>query len=299
MTSTIGIVFDDVFYDHDTGARHPECPERLSAVREAIETVPHVPIAPRPATIDEVTAVHDADYVERLRTAIATGVTQLDPDTAASSRSFDIALEAAGSGLALYEALQAGKIQHGFAAVRPPGHHATRNRAMGFCLLNNIAILARYLTTHGVRTGVFDWDVHHGNGTIDIFESDSSVPVWNLRQEGLWPVAGRLPPLPDHIVDVALPAGSGNEEYLEAFEGRILPAIRAHDPEILLISAGFDAHEKDPLANQCLTEDAYRVMTEQLRSRPILSMLEGGYDFDGLRLSIEAHLSALSADPLS
>ncbi|MEW6745241.1 MAG: histone deacetylase [Planctomycetota bacterium] len=291
----IGFAFDECCLAHDTGVSHPERAARLVAVSKALEGLPLVRVAARDATLDEIGMAHDARYVEWLRSAIENDVGWLDPDTVVCRDSWRAAVRAAGAGLRLAEMLLAGEIDGGFAGVRPPGHHATRSRAMGFCLLNNVAIAARFLASHGKQVAILDWDVHHGNGTIDILQDDRAVPIWNLREEGLWPVPGDVGPLPPHVIDVPLPPGSGDEEYLRHFDAQIAPALRAHAPEILLVSAGFDAHASDPLSHQRLSTEAYRELTLRIAGCRVISFLEGGYHLQALADSVRAHVGVLLA----
>ncbi|MGH7163791.1 MAG: histone deacetylase family protein, partial [Planctomycetota bacterium] len=188
----------------------------------------------------------------------------------------------------------AGRIEAGFACVRPPGHHACRARAMGFCLLNNVAVLARALQHAGRRVAVVDWDVHHGNGTQDIFRDDAGVGFVSLHQSPLYPWSGTEEERgAGNVVNVPLAAGCGDAEYLAAFEAEVLPFLQERCPDVVLVSAGFDAHARDPLAQMELTSAAFGEFTRLLRGRPILSVLEGGYDLDALSSSVRAHVGAL------
>jgi len=289
-----GLCTDPLFALHDTGPGHPERPERLAAAGRVLAGLDLVPIGPRDAGRAELEAVHAPAYLDALEARIAAGETQLDPDTVACRASWRAALRAAGAGLALAEALLEGRIQAGFGLVRPPGHHACRSRAMGFCLLNNVAVLARFLQARGKRVAIVDWDVHHGNGTQDIFEDDPEVGYLSLHQSPLWPFTGfREEKGAGNIRNIPLPPGSGDAVYEMAFDEEVLPWVDERAPDVLLISAGFDAHARDPLANMNLSSEAFGAFTHKLLGRPILSLLEGGYDLTGLGGAVHAHVLAL------
>jgi acetoin utilization deacetylase AcuC-like enzyme len=290
-----GLVSDPLFLRHRTGPGHPERPERLPAILRALEGLDLVPVAARDATRGELEGVHEPSYVDGIRRAIAAGVPELDADTAVCPDSYAAAVRAAGAGLALGEALLEGRIEAGFAAVRPPGHHACPARAMGFCIFNNVAILARFLSRHGKRVAILDWDVHHGNGTQDIFWNDASVRFLSLHQYPLWPMSGRRDERGQgNIVNIPLPPGSGDAEYLAAFDNEVVPWLEEGAPDVLLVSAGFDAHAADPLAQQRLSTEAFAHFTRRVARRPVLSLLEGGYDLDALAASVRAHVEALT-----
>jgi len=291
-----GLVTDPILARHLTGPAHPERPERLSAILAAIAGLELAEVAPRDATRAELEAAHDAGYVTWLGERIAKGAGHLDADTAVSSDSYAAAVRAAGAALALGEAWLAGDIEAGFACVRPPGHHACRGRAMGFCLLNNIAVLARFLHAHGRRVCIVDWDVHHGNGTQDIFGADPEIGYCSLHQFPFYPGSGAAQETgAGNLLNVPLPAGSGSAEYRAAFREQVLPWLDARAPDVVCVSAGFDAHLKDPLAQMRLTSDDFAAFTRMLLARPLLSVLEGGYHLEGLASSVRAHLEALIA----
>jgi acetoin utilization deacetylase AcuC-like enzyme len=291
-----GLVTDPLFLRHLTGPGHPERPERLPAILEALEGLALAEVTPRDATRAELESAHDADYVTRLEARIAEGPGHLDPDTVVCSDSWAAAVRAAGAALALGEAWLAGDIETGFACVRPPGHHACRSRAMGFCLFNNVAVLARFLHGNGKRVCIVDWDVHHGNGTQDIFWTDPDVGYCSLHQFPFYPGTGA-----DHetgagnVLNIPLAARSGSAEYRAAFESRVRPWLDDRAPDVVCISAGFDAHARDPLAQMRLTDDDFAEFTRMLLDRPLLSLLEGGYDLEGLASSVRAHLEVLIA----
>jgi len=289
-----GLVTDPLFARHRTGAGHPERPERLPAILGGLEGLDLLHVEARDATRAEIEAAHAPAYVDWVRDQVAAGATHLDADTAVCDRSFEAAVRAAGAALALGEALLDGRIEAGFAAVRPPGHHACRARAMGFCLFNNIAILARFLLSRGKRVAILDWDVHHGNGTQDIFAADASVRFLSLHQYPLWPMSGtREERGAGNIFNVPMAPGCGDAEYAAAFDREVVPWLAESAPDVLLVSAGFDAYAGDPLANQRLSPGAYAFFTAKVARQPVLSLLEGGYDLDGLAACGRAHVAAL------
>jgi acetoin utilization deacetylase AcuC-like enzyme len=247
---------------------HVESRERLLVLLDAFEAAEGAP-----ASREQVERCHAAGYLDRLESLEVS--TMLDPDTVASETSYEAALLAAGCALA---AVDCG----GFALARPPGHHALPDRAMGFCLVNNVAVAARYARVElGIeRVAIVDWDVHHGNGTQDIFWNDPSVLFASLHQWPFYPGTGGPGEENATTVNVPLPAGSGDEEYLRGFDERIAPAVRAFAPELLLVSAGFDAHVDDPLAGMRVTADGFRELARRSATlaERVAAVLEGGYD---------------------
>jgi acetoin utilization deacetylase AcuC-like enzyme len=291
---------------HDMGAHHPECPERLGAISDRLiasgldAVLQHhdAPLAERAA----LELAHDSDYVQRIFDASPDqGLIWLDGDTAMNPGSLTAALRAAGAAVRAVDMVMAGDAQQAFCAVRPPGHHAERDRAMGFCLFNNVAIAARHaLVNHGLeRVAVVDFDVHHGNGTEHILLDDHRVLFCSTFQHPFYPFTGHECDSP-HVVNVPLPAGSGGEEFRRVVEVHWLPRLAAFAPQLLLVSAGFDAHAADDMAGLNLLEADYAWVTEQLVSQAeksaggrLVSCLEGGYELGALARSVERHLRAL------
>ncbi len=313
--ATTGLVWHADYLEHRTGPHHPERPARLTAVLEGLEAsgvaaeLDRVEAPP----IDEalLDAVHDPAYLARARGVCAEGGNLDSEDTVVSPGSWRAALLAAGGAVEACDRVAAGTWRNGFVACRPPGHHAERAVAMGFCILNNVALAAEHLRrAHGLeRVAIVDWDVHHGNGTQHAFEADPGVFYASLHQWPLYPGTGseREVGVGDGegtTLNCPLPAGAGDAEWLAAFEDRVLPALDAYRPEFVLISAGFDAHARDPLARTLLTEDAYRRMTAGLLGLAdrhaggrVVALLEGGYDLEALAASTAAHVETLRSAP--
>lgn len=294
--------------EHDPGQYHPEMPARLEAVLSALAAPEFAALERREApeaSLDDLTRVHPARFVERLLAAVPqAGHVGIDADTVMSPASGKAALHAAGAVAAAVDAVIAGQAANAFCAVRPPGHHAEPNRAMGFCLFNNVAIGAlRAKRVHGLdRVAVVDFDVHHGNGTQACFWDDASLFYGSTHQSPLYPGTGssRETGAADNVVNVPLPPMSGSVQFRQGMERIMLPALDAFAPEMVLISAGFDAHRNDPLAQLMLEEADYAWATEQLLAIArrhaggrVVSTLEGGYDLTALGASAAAHVRAL------
>jgi len=291
---------------HTTPDWHPERPGRLAASLAGISGAGLLDAVefrePRLATVAELERVHAPSYVAQLARFCERGGGDLDPDTFAAPGSWSTALRAAGAVLDAVDALKAGSCDVAFAAGRPPGHHAVPDRAMGFCLVNNVAVAAATLAADGQRVAVVDWDVHHGNGTQDIFYDDPNVLYVSAHEYPLYPGSGRAdetggPNAPMSNLNLPFPAGTRGDVYRRAVDEVIAPVVERFAPDWLFISAGFDAHRNDPLAGLELTSADYADLAIRLQqlapARRTVVVLEGGYDFDALSLSTGATLSAL------
>ena len=291
---------------HDTGPHHPERPERLAAVADGIRDADlgDSPVPVRQATRAELERVHSGAYLDALERFCAAGGGGLDPDTVVGPGSWDTALAAAGAGLAAVDVLRSGAADAAFVAARPPGHHAVRTRAMGFCLINNVAVTAAALAAGGERVLIVDWDVHHGNGTQEIFWDDPAVAYFSTHQSPLYPGTGHIGEAGGAnarggTVNVPLPAGATGDAVRRAVEELAQPLAASFRPGWVLVSAGFDAHRDDPLADLQLTSGDYAdlaVLVAGLAPSPgrLVLFLEGGYDLAALRHSVAATLSALA-----
>ena len=291
---------------HDPGRGHPERPARLQAVLAGLaavgldEAVHELPA--RRATRAELERVHAAKYLDQLEAFCARGGGSLDADTAATAGSWDAALLAAGSGLAAVEALEAGTGTAAFCAVRPPGHHAEPTHAMGFCLINNVAVTAAALRARGDRVLIVDWDAHHGNGTPDMFWTDPDVMYVSMHEWPLYPGTGRLDdvgagPGLGRTVNFPFPAGTTGDVYLAALDTVVAPLAERFAPDWVLVSAGFDAHRADPLTGLGLQSGDFADLAARVRELApagrTVAFLEGGYDLEALRDSVAATASAL------
>jgi len=294
--------------EHQTPMGHPERPERLRAIEHALEEEKFQTLAREQAPLaplETIALCHPMEYVEAIRDASPQqGVVHLDADTAMSPGSLEAALRAAGGGIKAVDEVMSGKAPNAFVAVRPPGHHAETARPMGFCLFNNAAIAARYAQNkHGAeRAAIVDFDVHHGNGSQDIFWSDKTLMYCSTHEMPLYPGTGAVSERGEfnNIVNAPLRAGDGGEQFKQAMETVIFPRLREFKPDVLVISAGFDAHTRDPLANLNLVEADFSWVTKKLMEIAdasakgrIVSLLEGGYDLQGLSRSVAAHVTAL------
>ena len=289
------------------GAFHPECPARLSAISDHLiaQGLDHyfayydAPLA----TFEQLLRVHSAAYLERLkRNSPAFGIVHIDPDTAMNPHTWQAALRSAGAGVMAVDLVMGGEVRNAFCAIRPPGHHAGRENAMGFCFFNNIAIAATHaFDVHGLsRVAIIDFDVHHGNGTEGFFRNDERVLMAGTFQHPYYPYCGTENVAPN-MVNVPLPRGAGGEEFRGAVHDIWLPRLRDFAPEIVLISAGFDAHGEDDIGGLRLVEKDFVWVTEQVKriaeqtaQGRIVSMLEGGYSLSALARCVAAHIRVLA-----
>jgi acetoin utilization deacetylase AcuC-like enzyme len=311
-----GIVIDPRFEAHDSGAGHPERPARITTLSAALVGCSRsglVRIEPRSASIEELALVHDSDYVGKVAASSRHERFAFDADTWVSSASYETALLAAGGVLALVDAVLAGEVDNGLACVRPPGHHAEAGQAMGFCLFNNVAVAARHLQRrHGVeRVMIVDWDVHHGNGTQHLFDDDPTVLYLSLHQYPFYPGTGSLHEIgrgrgAGATVNLPLPAGCGDAEYLRLFESVVAPVCRRFAPQFVLVSAGFDAHLRDPLGGMRMSDGGYAAITRvllravaEVAGHRCVAALEGGYDLTALAGSALRVIDELGGERLS
>jgi acetoin utilization deacetylase AcuC-like enzyme len=306
------VATDPRFAEHDAGRAHPERPARLTAVLDAL-TTPAIAEAtsllpPRVASREDLERVHSARYLDELEHFCEAGGGRIDADTGASAASWDAARLAAGAGLAAVDALEGGEGHAAFCAVRPPGHHAVPARAMGFCLLNSVAVTAASLRDRGNRVLIVDWDAHHGNGTQDIFWTDPNVMYVSMHEWPLYPGTGRLDDVgagdgTGTTVNFPFPAGATGDVYLAALDDVVTPLAEAFAPDWVLVSAGYDAHRADPLTGLGLSAGDYVALTERVLrlgpARRTVLFLEGGYDLEALRASVLATASALLGAPHS
>jgi acetoin utilization deacetylase AcuC-like enzyme len=313
-----GLVYSEVYLQHLSGnTGHPERPERLRAIWGGLETSGLMKglyrISPRRATEDELALAHDRAYIELVRRELSNvqGVKELSTgDTDVTAGSLDAAYFAVGGVLNAVDAVIAGRVANAFCPVRPPGHHATRNRGMGFCIFNNVAIAARYLQkVHGIgRVLIVDFDYHHGNGTQDIFYDDDSVFYFSTHHYGAYPGTGGPAETGSgrglgFTLNVPLPSGAGDADILRAYNEVLVPAARKFKPDFILVSAGFDGMRNDVLGRFDITPQGYAAITrvlvklaDEMCNGRIVSVLEGGYRLDGLAESVAAHVRALQVE---
>jgi acetoin utilization deacetylase AcuC-like enzyme len=299
----VGFLYTDIFLKHETPAGHPERKERLEAIMSALKGSDVwenlIKIKPRKATFKQIEAVHEHNYVEHIK---KTGKGYADPDTYISEGSLEAALYAAGAVIEAIDACKRGEIHRAFCAVRPPGHHAEANRAMGFCLFNNVAVGARYAQSVGYgKVFIIDFDVHHGNGTQHVFEEDDTVFYFSSHQHPHYPGTGdrnergRGMGL-DFTANYPMPSGSGDREYFLIYNDILPHYIKKFSPDILLVSAGYDIHIRDPLSQISISGEGIRNIVESIlvgSPMPAIFCLEGGYDLDALAESVLHTVSLL------
>lgn len=302
----LAIYTHPVCLQHDTGPGHPENTKRLEVILHALKTAsfttPLIFIEAPAATEAQLLLAHTQQHINTIRQVTpASGLHYLDADTLISPNSLQAALHAAGAGCAAVEAIISGQFEKAFCAIRPPGHHATSQQAMGFCLFNNIAIAALYaLKHHGLeRVAIMDFDVHHGNGTQEILEDERRVLYISTHQSPLYPGTGWQESNKGSVLNLPLPPGTESKTYRRVFTDSVLPALDTFNPQLLLVSAGFDGHKKDPLSDMQLAEEDYRWIGQQLNEcarqhsqNRMISFLEGGYHHQALAASVTAYLNA-------
>ncbi len=310
---TTGLLYDPVFLEHETSQGHPECRQRLEVSIQHLKQQSWfdqlTQLSPRTADLKWIESVHSFDYIKRAEAACSSGNHFLDSmDVSICPESFNIAREATGAVLEMADKVINNDIDNGLALIRPPGHHAEQDQALGFCLFNNVAILAKYLQKQYQldKILILDWDVHHGNGTQHTFEADPSVLYISTHQYPFYPGTGAYSETGIHkgagtTLNCPMPAGANDSDYELAFKDQILPRIDEFKPEAIIISAGFDAHKDDPLGQINLSAEFYAWMTERIMEKAeqysdkrIISVLEGGYNLDMLPICIEKHLSTLN-----
>jgi len=311
MKTRTGFVYHSDYLKHETGDAHPEGSRRLVQLLEYLQNNERLKelefIEPHNPSTKWINLIHSPEYIKSIEDACKNGVEMLDADTTISQDSYQVALLAVGGVLAGVDAVVKKQVRNAFCAVRPPGHHAERERAMGFCIFNNIAVASRYIQKkHGFqKVLIVDWDAHHGNGTQSAFYQDPSVYYFSIHQFPHYPGTGKEDETGEgegtgFTLNMPMAAGSGDVEYLEAFQSILYPAAQKFSPDFILISAGFDGHKDDPLSNLNLTTAGYEKLTgivlnlaQECCEGRLVSILEGGYHLKAFPESVDAHLSAL------
>lgn len=310
--ATVGLIGHEDYLKHDTGEGHPERPDRLRAIHDHLQQTglndDLTKFEPRHADVSWLEKAHKAEHVANVQSRCIRGLSYMeDFETMISPQSFDIARLAVGATFEAVDVVMNQKADTVFCAIRPPGHHAEYDRAMGFCLFSNVVITARYIqeTYNLNRIAIIDWDVHHGNGTQHILDRDPSVFYFSIHQYPHYPGTGRaeekgLGPGEGYTLNVPVPSGSDDAAYLRSFDEKLMPAMDQFKPEFVIISAGFDAHIDDPLSGTRVTENGFAEMTRRLMTvakthanNRLISVLEGGYDLGGLSRSVATHIQTL------
>ena len=299
----VGYISDDIYLNHDTGKLHPESKERLIAIADEMKDIEGnlLLLSPVKVSTKIVSLVHPLPYINHIQECCEKEL-EIDNDTTTSIESYDVALQAVGAGIVAVDAIVNNEIDRAFAAVRPPGHHASKQKAMGFCLFNNIAVTARYAQEKGYKKiFIIDFDVHHGNGTQDIFYDDSSVFYFSTHEEMSFPGTGSMKDIgidegEGYNFNHRLKYNSGDDEILKVYKEKLPSLVKEFNPDIILVSAGYDLHESDPLGGLNITTEGIRELVNgilELKSVPYIFMLEGGYDIDALAKNVSVTIEEM------